>query len=109
MDSTRWLKKFANVLLKNTPIATAIAGKLGVPYMETIGVIIQAAAVHGGTGEERMQSVLDKAMVGMPEMVQQLEKKFNKPVDPKAVATYVQAIIQAHYDLMQSFGEVPKP
>lgn len=107
--SFTWLKRLGIGVVRHAPVAFSIASKLGVPYAGSISAIIQIAASRGGTGEQRMDRAVELALIHSRLTPAQIEAHLGKKVAHKDVAIYVRTIIQAHYDLMKSVGEVTKP
>lgn len=103
------IKKFGRGLIKKAPAAAAIAAQLGIPYAGLLGAIIQAASNSDTTGSERMQQAQALLIDDLPTLVRTLEKQVGKPISDEAILAYTRALLQAHYDLLKSLGELPKP
>jgi hypothetical protein len=110
MMATSWLRTLGigKYILRTAPVAALTADQFGVPWAARAGEVIRAAQERGGTGSERMAFAVESMIEDAPPLIEALEKQLGRPISGEAALDYIEAQLQAHYDLMRAVGVLKK-
>lgn len=102
------LRGIGRIAVAAAPVAATIATAAGVPLIGTLLNAVLAAESQGGSGPEKFAAALRHMDVSAPMVIDQLEKQFGVDIPEDAAADYVRAQVQAHVDLMNACGLLPR-
>ncbi len=102
------LRGIGRVAIAAAPVAATIASAAGVPLVGTLLNAVLAAESQGGSGPEKLAMALRHMEVSAPLVIDQLERQLGVDIPDEAAAAYVRAQVQAHVDLMNACGMLPR-
>ena len=96
------------VIVAAAPTVAAVSNAAGVPLVGAILNAVLAAETVGGSGPEKFGAALRYMDVAAPLVIDQLEKQLGVDIPDDAAADYVRVQVQAHVDLLNACGVLPR-